>query len=81
MESFDLLIRLESANVEIGRLRERLESERQVTGNGIALEQVRPLFREIAGKNKIPAIKEVRALTGCSLKEAKDLIDLILPAP
>ena len=30
---------------------------------------------EAAGENKIPVIKEVRALTSLGLKEAKDLVD------
>ncbi|MDA3021814.1 MAG: 50S ribosomal protein L7/L12 [Actinomycetota bacterium] len=30
---------------------------------------------EVAGENKIPVIKEVRALTSLGLKEAKDLVE------
>lgn len=30
---------------------------------------------EVAGENKIPVIKEVRALTNLGLKEAKDLVE------
>jgi large subunit ribosomal protein L7/L12 len=33
-----------------------------------------------AGANKIPVLKEVRAITGLSLKEAKELVDT-LPKP
>ena len=33
------------------------------------------LFRSEAGPNKINVIKEVRAITGLGLKEAKDLVE------
>jgi ribosomal protein L7/L12 len=48
------------------------------TGVEIKLEQVQARFELhllIPGLNKIAVIKEVRAITGLGLKEAKDLVD------
>ena len=48
------------------------------TGVEIKLEQNKPVFELhliICGEKKINVIKEVRAITGLGLKEAKDLVD------
>ena len=49
-----------------------------VAGAGATVEEEKDSFTvvlESAGDNKINVIKEVRAITGLGLKEAKDLVD------
>lgn len=39
------------------------------------LRKLSPIFKAASEGNKILAIKEVRSLTGCGLKEAKDCVE------
>jgi ribosomal protein L7/L12 len=44
--------------------------------DGIALvRKLTPVFRALVGGNKIEAIKLIRTMTGCGLKEAKDCVE------
>lgn len=48
------------------------------TGGAVAAAEVKDKFEVVlsaAGENKINVIKEVRAITGLGLKEAKDLVE------
>ncbi len=52
----------------------------QVVGNGAAAEEEKTEFNVILasyGEKKINVIKEVRAITGLGLKEAKDLVEAV----
>lgn len=46
-----------------------------VAGEAAAEQDEFDVILEAAGENKIPVIKEVRALTSLGLKEAKDLVE------
>ncbi len=59
--------------------REKAESLSPTTIEGrIAAARLSPeIMREVLDSRKIQAIKELRGLVNCSLKEAKDAIDVI----
>src|SRR5450432_3403264 len=61
--------------LEISGLVKDLETKWGVSAAAPAAAAAAPAGAAAAGENKIGAIKEVRAITGLGLKEAKDLVE------
>lgn len=79
-----LLDRLASTHEEIGALKVQLATARQrlaqQEASAISPRSVEALLEAMGRRDKISAIKEVWAMTGLCLKEAKELVERHLPA-
>lgn len=75
-----LLERLESSAEALGRTLQKNEALEAANAERprLAVSHVRQLL-EATRKGKIQTIKEVRAMTGLGLTEAKDLVESALP--
>lgn len=81
---YDASEKLTKQSFEIAELKAQVERLQTITGSnpivGVAMaNKIGLAMKERASGNKIAAIKIVRELTGCGLKEAKDAVEIADP--
>lgn len=89
MTNKELLERIAQDNRHIGQLAAEIERlrkecwrmEHEAAQSDLSVRLVTALLEHIRDGKKINAIKEIRAMTGVGLKDAKALSEIVFPLP